>query len=107
MILGQSLLTGSLSFDANLDQLILTLDGSAIENAPQAASLLPQAGGGFLLQWQGVAGVNYVIDYKQDLTDLNWEVIQSGIIDGDSALEWPLPVHEDRASGFYRVRIQD
>ena len=106
-IVGQSLLTGSLSFDDVTSQLILTVDGSALMNVPHSLGISTQANGGVLLQWQGAAGVSYAIDYKESLTDPDWQVIQTGISDVDGVLEWAPPIDPSKASGFYRARIVD
>ena len=52
-------------------------------------SVAPQSGGGFLVSWQSQLGITYRVEWKNALTDLNWQVITPDFTGNGLVMTWP------------------
>jgi hypothetical protein len=51
-------------------------------------SVSPQTGGGFLVSWPSQLGITYRIEWKNALTDLNWQMITPDFTGNGATMNW-------------------
>lgn len=61
-------------------------------NDPQSKlkidSVASQSGGGFLVNWPSQLGITYRVEWKNALTDLNWQIITPDFTGNGSTMSW-------------------